>query len=60
MSENGRWNSDPATLVCTCEHPQHTIDTARPEPAIVDWYSHCGVNEVGGSGGMLPQENFLS
>ena len=29
-----------------------------PEPAILDWYGHCGVNKLGGSGGMLPQENF--
>ena len=30
-----------------------------PEPAILDWYGHCGVNKVGGgSGGMLPQGNF--
>ena len=29
-----------------------------PEPAILDWYGHCGVNKVGGSGGMLPKENF--
>ena len=25
-----------------------------PEPAILDWYGHCGVNKLGGeSGGML-------
>ena len=29
-----------------------------PEPAILDWYGHCGVKKLGGSGGMLPQENF--
>ena len=32
-----------------------------PEPAILDWYGHCvrlRVNKLGGSGGMLPQENF--
>ena len=33
---------------------------AGTEPAILDWYSHCGVNKLGGSGGMLPQENFLN
>ena len=28
VCENGRWNPDPATLVCLCECPQHTMDTA--------------------------------
>ena len=32
---------------------------AGPKPAILDWYGHCGVNKLGGSGGMLSQENFL-
>ena len=32
--------------------------TAWPEAAILDWYGHCGVNKLGESGGMLPQENF--
>ena len=34
---------------------------AGPEPAILDWYGHCGrsnVNKVGGSGGMLHQDKF--
>ena len=35
--------------VCVC---------AGPEPVILDWYGHCGVNKLGGSGGMLPHENF--
>ena len=33
-----------------------------PQPAILDWYGHCmglSANKVGGSGGMLPQENFF-
>ena len=34
------------------------IPIAGPEPAILDWYGHCGVKKLGGSGGMLPQENF--
>ena len=32
-----------------------------PEPAILDWFGHCvrlGVNKLGGSGGMLPQEKL--
>ena len=28
------------------------------EPAILNWYGHCSMNKLGGSGGMLPQENF--
>ena len=35
--------------------------TPGPAPAILDWYGHCvrvSVNKLGGSGGMLPQENF--
>ena len=32
---------------------------AGPEPAILDWYGHCGVNKVGGSGGMCsPRKIF--
>ena len=33
---------------------------AGPAPAILDWCGHCvrvNVNKLGGSGGMLPQEN---
>ena len=26
---------------------------AGPEPAILNWYGHCGVNKLGGSGGIL-------
>ena len=33
-------------------------DTTGLEPAILDWYGHCGLKKLGGSGGMLPQENF--
>ena len=28
------------------------------EAAILDWNGHCGVKRLGGSGSMLPQENF--
>ena len=28
-----------------------------PELALLDWYDYCGMNKLGGSGGMLPQEN---
>ena len=28
------------------------------EPAILDWYGHCGVNKLGGSGGYSPKKNF--
>ena len=41
--------------VCACVH-------SGPEPAILDWYGHCvrsSVNKLGGSGGMLPQENYF-
>ena len=41
---------------------QRLGDTSGPAPAILDWYGHCvrvSVNKAGGSGGMLPQENFL-
>ena len=42
--------------VGSCRH-----HISGPEPADLDWYSHCmclSVNKIGGSGGMLPQENF--
>ena len=35
----------------------HASKYAFPGPEL-DWYGHCCVNKVGGSGGMLPQENF--
>ena len=37
------------------------IPNAGPAPTILEWYGHCmrlSVNELGGSGGMFPQENF--
>jgi len=36
----------------------HHSTISGPEPAMLDWYGHCGVNKLGGSGGMLPQENY--
>ena len=35
-----------------------SIEMAGPEPAVLDWHGHCGVKKLGGSGGILPQENF--
>ena len=38
-------------------------ESPGPAPTILDWYGHCvrvSVNKVGGSGGMLPKENFLN
>ena len=32
--------------------------SAGLEPAILDWYGHCGMKKLGWSGGMLSQENF--
>ena len=34
--------------------------SSGPEPGVLDWYGRWGVNKLGGSGGMLPQENFLN
>ena len=31
-----------------------------PEPAILDWYGHCGMNKLGGVGGMLPRKIWHS
>ena len=39
-------------------HCEVEVHTAGPEPAILDWYGYCGMKKLGGSGGMLPQENF--
>ena len=30
-----------------------------PEPAVLDWYGHCGVKKLGGSGGHAPPGKFL-
>ena len=38
----------------------YLLSNSGLEPAILDWYGHCGVNKVRGSGGMLPQVNFLN
>ena len=41
----------------------HKCINTGPAPAILDWYGHrvrLSVNKLGGSGGMLPQENFLN
>jgi len=40
------------------KHNKCGCGSSGPEPAILDWYGHCGVNKVEGSGDMLPQENF--
>jgi len=31
-----------------------------PELGVLDCYNYCGMNKLGGSGGTLPQENFLN
>ena len=44
-----------SSLVTKCK-----ILVAGLEPAILDWYSHCGVNKLGGggSGGCSPRKIF--
>ena len=42
------------------QHPLPISLNPGPEPAILDWYGHCvrlSVNKLGGSGGMLTQQN---
>ena len=44
-----------SSLVTKCK-----ILVAGLEPAILDWYSHCGVNKLGGGGlGDAPPGKFL-